>query len=237
MTQHNEEISAEEAARLQAILDGHDFEAQCDALSRLCPCRSRCYDREIWRAILHAGDSSVDAEVRHRAEHAIDTLREHARNDPEAQELARWLAPYDGSGRLQKSVTGRITARDVPRLIEILEGEDSMAQCDALTGLCPCRNRVYDKEVWRAIFCAYEETDNADVRDKAAHAIQTLRERVRIDPRSQELVLSLASENATAAVLESAVPVWNPRTPRTRRGELPIPRFERSHRSKANKPR
>ena len=130
----------------------------------------------------------------------------------------------------------RITPGDVPRLREILEGEDAAAQCDALMGLCPCRNRVYNREVWRAIFEVYETTESAEVRDKASHAIQTLRERIRTDPRSQDLVRSLAGESPSAAQLMDAVPVWNPRPPRGR-GELVIPRFERSHRSKANKPR
>ena len=238
MAEHRETITSEEIPRLLGILEGRDVKAQCDALTRLCPCRSRCDDREIWLTIVHAHECSPDAEVRDRARHAIDTLREHARTDPDLRELARWLSDRDGTGRLKRSVShGRVTSRDMPRLLEILDGDDAEAQCDALRHLCPCRNRRYDREVWLAIFRAYENAEGVAVRDQALHAIETLRERVRTDPRSQELVRWLADEGADVLALEHAIPVWNPRHVRAGAKLPPIPRWERGHRSKPNKQR
>ena len=133
----------------------------------------------------------------------------------------------------------RVTSRDVPRLLEILESEDDEAQCDALRSLCPCRNRRYDKEVWLAILDVYADTESAAVRDAASHAMETLRGRARSDPRSQELLRWLAAnEPGRAAPLDNAVPVWYDKTAlsRTTRN-LIIPRWERSHRSRANKQR
>ena len=132
----------------------------------------------------------------------------------------------------------RVTSRDVPRLLEILESEDGEAQCGALRSLCPCRNRRYD-EVWLAILHVYAETDSAAVRDSASHAMETLRGRAKTDPRSQELLRWLgANEPELAAPLGDAVPVWYDKSAlsRTTRA-LVIPRWERSHRSRANKQR
>ena len=133
----------------------------------------------------------------------------------------------------------RVTSRDVPRLLDILESDDDEAQCDALRNLCPCRNRRYDKEVWLAILHVYAETDSAAVRDSASHAMETLRGRAKTDPRSQELLRWLAAqEPELAAPLENAVPVWYDKTTLSRpTRNLVIPRWERSHRSRANKQR
>ena len=130
----------------------------------------------------------------------------------------------------------RVTSRDVPGLIDILEGTDDEAQCGALRDLCPCRNRRYDREVWVAILRTFADSPSPAVRDAAHHAIDTLRERARKDPRTQELVGWLtAHEPALAAALRNTVPVWYER-PRLPRG-LVVPRFERSHRSRKNKPK
>ena len=43
---------------------------------------------------------------------------------------------------------------------------------DALMRLCPCRNCVYDREVWKRIFVA-RESDDFKIRQEAKHAIQT----------------------------------------------------------------
>lgn len=146
----------------------------------------------------------------------------------------------------QERTERRVTSRDVPRLLEALAGNDVEAQCDALRDLCPCRNRRYDREVWRAIFDAYASSEDASVRDQAIHAIETLRGRVRTDPRSQELVRWLAEQGVVDPLgLETAIPLWNPRptvrrcplraTPWHKAGLPPIPRWERGHRSRPNK--
>lgn len=104
----------------------------------------------------------------------------------------------------------KVTAGDVPRLLEDLSCGTPAAQRDTLELLCPCRNRVYDREVWLAIFKAYEHGVNGAVRDQAGHAIGTLRERARNDPRSQELLAWLAQQNITSLPLENAIPTWQP---------------------------
>ena len=70
-----------------------------------------------------------------------------------------------------RRVARRITARDVPRLLETLNGCDDEAKDAVLRDLCPCRNRRYDREVWAAIYDAYEQ---GETRHQAAHAIGTL---------------------------------------------------------------
>jgi hypothetical protein len=233
-------ITSEELAELQAVLDAYDGDpgAQCEALTRLCPCRSRWDDPDVWRSILHAQECSPDPKVRHQAEHAVDTLRIYARTNPHFADLAGRLDRETGSALLSPPlVKGKLTSKDVPHLIEVLEGDDAGAQCDALHHLCPCRNRSYDTAAWAAVFRAFEETENAAVRDGAHHAIDTLKSRLRTDPRSQDLVRQLAAASPTAAMLANAVPEWNPRAPVTAKGLPTIPRFERGRRSRKNKPR
>ncbi len=136
-----------------------------------------------------------------------------------------------------RRVARRITARDVARILETLNGCDDEAKHDALRDLCPCRNRRYDREVWAAIYDAYEHGDAA-IRDQAGHAIGTLQGRIRTDPRSQELAGWLAQEIPAAAALALQIPVWNPK-PLFMGGakSLAVPRFERTHRSRKNKQR
>ena len=133
-----------------------------------------------------------------------------------------------------RRVGRRITARDVPRLLETLNGCDDAAKDAALRDLCPCRNRRYDKEVWAAIYDAYEQ---GETRHQAAHAIGTLQGRIRTDPRSQELARWLANEIPAAASLALEIPIWNPKPLFAGSGAKPlsIPRFARTHRSKKNK--
>lgn len=59
---------------------------------------------------------------------------------------------------------------------------------------CPCRNRYYDKEIWRAILKARDTATDAKTRDRANHVIATLRERARFDTRSLELLLWLREQ-------------------------------------------
>lgn len=235
MPERPRSISEESLARFLDALDGNDTEAKCDALTALCPCRSRVYDRDGWLAILHAGEWGETEQVRDRAHHALDSLRERVPIDPEAEALVRWLAPHDGTGRLRRRTVPPITARAADTIIEALAEGDVETQCELLEALCPCRNRIYSRDVWRAIFDLRDRTESPTVRDKASHAIGTLQERVRTDPRSQELAGWLADEVDSAAFLGAAIPVWNPRSPRKGPKLPPIPRFERGHRSRPNK--
>src|SRR5438045_6101121 len=114
----------------------------------------------------------------------------------------------------------------MPRIRETRAEGDGDARRDALRRLCPCRARRYDREVWLAIFRAYGEAEEDGIRDQAQHAIETLRQRVRADPRSQELVRWLAEQEGIEMELETAIPVWNPRP----RGAPPVPRWERPRR-------
>src|SRR5687767_9184352 len=134
-----ETLSREELDQLQELLDEGDTEAQCAALTQLCPCRNRVYDRGMWAAILHAHECSFDHEVRDKAKHALMTLRDMAGTDPDLADLARWVGEREERALVRRAVRGQITPRDIPLLLDILEGGDAAAQCDALTQLCPCR--------------------------------------------------------------------------------------------------
>jgi hypothetical protein len=105
-------------------------------------------------------------------------------------------------------------------------------QKDLLTALCPCRNRRYDQNVWLAIFRAAEEGETGAIRDQAQHAIGTLMERVKTDPRTQKLVRQLIDDGQVSRLTEEAIPKW---IPNLRGNGLYIPRFERSSRSKSNR--
>jgi hypothetical protein len=232
-----ERITSRDVPNLLDVLAGDDLDAKCNALTTLCPCRNRVYVRDAWLAILHAEEWGETEHVRDRARHALDSLRERVPFDSEAESLVRWLLPHDGRDRLQCNNLPAVTARNVEAIVEILAGDDAEAQCALLEALCPCRNRIYSRDIWRAIFAVRERTENPSVKDKAAHAIGTLRERVRTDPRSQELVRDLAGEIGAAGSLEAAIPVWNTGYPR-KGAKLPsIPKFERGHRSRPNKQR
>jgi hypothetical protein len=127
---------------------------------------------------------------------------------------------------------GKVRSRDLPQLLETISCGDAKSQKAALELLCPCRNPRYDLEVWRAIFAAYAEATNPGVRDQAGHAIGTLRERAKDDPRSQELIARLQAEGLDDHSLTDAVPVW---IPNLRGNGLYIPRYEPPRRSKANR--
>lgn len=128
----------------------------------------------------------------------------------------------------------KVRSRDLPQLLETISCGDAKDQKAALELLCPCRNPRYDLDVWRTIFKAYAESQNPGVRDQAGHAIGTLRERAREDPRSQELIARLTAEGLDQHSLSEAVPVWQPNL---RGNGLYIPRFEPPPRSKANRRR
>jgi hypothetical protein len=75
-------------------------------------------------------------------------------------------------------------------LIRVLDEGYSEELCQALETLCPCRNRVYDREVWQRIFEA-RNSDDPRVRHQASHAIDTLLQRAPHDQRSLQLLLKL----------------------------------------------
>jgi hypothetical protein len=240
-------ISPEAIPELLADLACEDPDAQRKTLGLLCPCRSRCFDKDIWIAVCCAYDSPYTTErVKGQAFHALETLVERARTDLRYQELLDWLTaqhfltlPLENTHPVRKkSKQGRkqedkITSRDIPRLMETLDCGDPDAQQHTLKLLCPCRNPRYDRHVWLAIFRAYEHGETGQVRDQAGHAIGTLRERARTDPRSQEMLHWLAEQGVCSLPLESDVPVWQERPS----PGLYIPRWERSPRSKTNRRR
>jgi hypothetical protein len=133
-----------------------------------------------------------------------------------------------------KNPEERVVSRDVPRLLDLLACDDVNAQAQTLTLLCPCRNVRYDKEVWVAIFKARECAESPVVRDRAEHAIGTLLERARTDPRSQELLRWLVAQQVGPSYIESRIPTYRPNPYDNLQG-LFIPRFEHSHRSRKNR--
>lgn len=129
----------------------------------------------------------------------------------------------------------KVTSRDIPRLLETLQCAGPLEQSATLTQLCPCRNVRYEQEIWRAIFAA-REAEAPIVRDRAQHAIETLRERAKIDPRTQELLRDLIAEGICPDSFEAAIPTYRP-NPYENLNGLFIPRFEHPRRSKINRRR
>src|SRR5437763_1079453 len=127
----------------------------------------------------------------------------------------------------------KITPDDLPRLMETLTGDSAEAQKQALRLLCPCRNRVYDRDVWVEIYRALDSPLGEEVRDRAKHAVKTLEERAKQSEDAQELLEWLADEEVTSHPVAEAIPEWRPRPA----DGLPVPRWERSRRSKANRRR
>lgn len=128
----------------------------------------------------------------------------------------------------------KVRSRDLPELLETISCGDAKSQKAALELLCPCRNPRYDLDVWRTIFAAFAEATEPGVRDQAGHAIGTLRERAKDDPRSQELIARLKAEGLDSHSLSEAVPEW---IPNLRGNGLYIPRYEPAPRSRANRRR
>lgn len=181
--------------------------------------------------------------MRHQAEHAIDTLRDNLRHSEPARELVRVLSEHhelslpDPDARQTKKLEARrLDSRATLALLEVLRGEDTTAQCAALRALCPCRNRRYDKEVWIEIFRLFRTTSDNRVRDGAQHAIDTLKNRVRSDPRSQELVRKVAPFDPRARELIHRIPTHREPMAATQ-STLVIPGWERSPRSRRNRRR
>jgi len=136
-----------------------------------------------------------------------------------------------------KSTKGRkVKSRDIPGLLEALTCSDVGAQAETLTLLCPCRNVRYDKEVWAAIFHASVCSEDRVVRDRAEHAIGTLRERAQIDPRSQELVRWLIDQGLAPSSAADVIPVWKTGRKGFANG-LIIPQYEAPARSRHRRQR
>jgi hypothetical protein len=245
-------FSPQELQACLLTLDTEDPAAQQVLLRDLCPCRARCYDQTVWLAICRALDSPQDA-VQHQAQHAIETLLERAKTDEASRELRDWLlnkhAFILSLGRLEtprkksrearkqeEKVTSKVTSQDMPRLLDILEGDQPEEKQKVLRLLCPCRNPHYNKEVWKTVFQTAEAGEDGSIRDQAQHAIATLRERARTDPRSQDLLQQLAQEGVELPGLEDILPVWNP-LGRAGLNGLYIPRYEVPSRSKKNRAR
>ncbi len=241
-------FSPQELEACLLTLDGEETDAQQVLLRELCPCRARCYDHTVWLAICCAFNSS-QKEVQHQAEHALETLLERAKTDEASRELRDWLLEKNAFalslGRLEtprkKSREARkqeekVTSQDLPRLLDILEGDQPEEKQKVLRLLCPCRNPHYNKEVWKTVFLAAETGEDGQVRDQAQHAIGTLRERARTDPRSQDLLLQLAEEGVALPGLQDSIPVWDP-LGRAGLNGLYIPRYEAPVRSKKNRAR
>jgi len=81
-----ERISLGELSELVRALDEGTREEQCHALRLLCPCRNRVYDHEAWQKIFRARERGTP-DVRHQADHAIETLRQRALGDSRSWEL------------------------------------------------------------------------------------------------------------------------------------------------------
>lgn len=248
MPKFKKNFSPQELEACLLTLDGEETTAQQVVLRDLCPCRSRCYDRTVWLAICRALDDPEEA-VRHQAEHALETLLERAQTDAQSRELRDWLlekSAFEISlGKLEmarkmprraRKQQDKITPRDMPRLLEILEGDNAEEKQKALRLLCPCRNAHYNKEVWKKVFLAAESGEDGHVRDQAQHAIGTLRERARLDPRSQDLLLQLAAEGIVLPEIADILPAWNPGGRGGLNG-LYIPRYEPQSRGKKNRAR
>ncbi|HLV79987.1 MAG TPA: hypothetical protein VKT32_06870 [Chthonomonadaceae bacterium] len=242
MTKRQQKLTADDVPRILQTLACGDETTQRHMLRLLCPCRNRLYNEEVWVAICRVYENEQNPEgMRDQAKHALDTLRDRARTDPDSHDLLDALAQRGFLLLPQKLPPAceredRVTSREVPGLLEILACDDLDAQKDALRLLCPCRNRRYDKEVWRAIFDAYQTALDAGVRDQALHAIETLRQRARTDPRSQDLLRWLAAQDIGMPGLEQAIPVWRP-LGRIGPCGLTIPHWQHSPRSKANRRR
>ena len=145
MPRIKKDFSTQELEACLLTLDGEETTAQQVLLRDLCPCRSRCYDRTVWLAICRARDSS-QPEVRHQAEHALETLLERARTDEQSQELRDWLlakSAFEMSlGRLEtpgkqprevRKRKEKVTSQDMPRLLDLyVAGKLKLDESDRL---------------------------------------------------------------------------------------------------------
>lgn len=236
-------------ALLQALTCG-DAVVQQRTLGVLCPCQNRVYNISIWREIFRVYDeASVGLFVRNqpeyepvrdRAAHAIQTLHEFSRTEAEAQCLLDSLRAEgidtmpDSKRKPERQQSQRLAMQHLQAIEDTLACGTHEDQKELLTALCPCRNRRYDQNVWAAIFRSAHDGETGAIRDQAHHAIGTLMERARTDPRTQELLLKLREQGAVSQTVEDSIPTWRPNL---RGNGLYIPRFQHSPRSKTNRRR
>ncbi len=69
----------------------------------------------------------------------------------------------------------------------------SDTRCNVLKELCPCRNQLYDIDVWREIFRAARD-GNRRTRRRAAHGIATLLQKSQTSVRWRNLLQSLDAD-------------------------------------------
>ena len=84
----------------------------------------------------------------------------------------------------------RYSAEDI---VVSINAAKSDARCEALRELCPCRNQVYDIDVWREIFRAAREGKRR-TRHRAAHAIATLLQKSQTSARWRDLLQRLDAD-------------------------------------------
>src|SRR5205809_469515 len=84
-------IGPEAVPQFLEMLECEDIIARTNALGAICPCRSRCYDQELWAAVCRTFDDAASThQVQDRAFHALETLVDVARRD------ACWKEVLDG---------------------------------------------------------------------------------------------------------------------------------------------
>ncbi len=87
----------------------------------------------------------------------------------------------------------RVNRYSAAQITASINGAKSEQRCDVLRELCPCRNHVYDIEVWREIFRAGRE-GNLRTRHRAAHAIATLLQKSQTSRRWRHLLQRLDAD-------------------------------------------
>ncbi len=87
----------------------------------------------------------------------------------------------------------RFKRQSAADIVASINGARSDARCDVLRELCPCRNHIYDVDVWREIFRAARD-GNRRTRDRAAHTIATLLQKSQASARWRDLLQRLDAD-------------------------------------------
>ncbi len=87
----------------------------------------------------------------------------------------------------------RVNRYSAAEITASINAEKSDQRCDVLKELCPCRNQVYDLEVWREIFRAARD-GKLRTRHRAAHAIATLLQKSQTRARWRDLLQRLDAD-------------------------------------------
>ncbi len=91
---------------------------------------------------------------------------------------------------MSKRRVNRYSAAEITASINAAKSDQ---RCDVLKELCPCRNQVYDIEVWREIFRA-ARVGKLRTRHRAAHAIATLLQKSQTSARWRDLLQRLDAD-------------------------------------------